>query len=209
MNNVKTYRDGARLILVVENCTGEVAAKVNRFVMDILQCDAAPEPTRVPAVVPEKPVDEPIPDVTKATPITVEDGKAFDEPAPEEMARNLPVEGISGTFGIALDRGHTDTVVSVYLQINNMEDSMRYTVTEMCKKYVREDCLRRTPECTNTTQIRKFFNEYKPLIGNELKFILSSSTYATVEDFLDFADEYQHQDAYRYVIEALLKRTSN
>lgn len=209
MNNVKTYRDGARLILVVENCTGEIAAKVNDFVLDILQCNVAPEPTPVPAIIPEKPVEEPMPNVEKATPINVESGRAFDEPVPEQMARNYPVDGVSGTFGVAIDTGNTETIVAVYQQINNMDVSMRYTITNMCKQYVRDDCLRRHPDCTNTSQIKKFFNEYKPLIGNELRYILSSSSYANIEDFLDFGDEYQHQEAYRYVIECLIKRTNN
>lgn len=108
LNNIKTYKDGARMILVVENCTGEIAAKVNDFILDILGFESTP--ATVPEIVPEQVKAEEKPDLTNATPVTRESGKAFDEPAPEAVAREYPVPGISATFGKALDTGDTNAV---------------------------------------------------------------------------------------------------
>ena len=42
MNNVKTYRDGDRFILVVENCNGSLATKVNEFIVSIMGIEEEP-----------------------------------------------------------------------------------------------------------------------------------------------------------------------
>ena len=48
MVNIKTYKDGDRFILVVENCIGETAQKVNSFVADLLGLSEAVKPVQVP-----------------------------------------------------------------------------------------------------------------------------------------------------------------
>ena len=66
MVNIKTYKDGDRLILVVENCVGETATKVNRFVTELLGIEE--EPIKVPNLTPIKVEEEPIPNMPE--PIT-------------------------------------------------------------------------------------------------------------------------------------------
>lgn len=205
MNNIKTYKDGARMILVVENCTGELAAKVNDFILDILGFESAP--ATVPEIVPEKVQVEEKPDLTNATPITRESGKAFDEPAPETVAREYPVPGISATFGKALDTGDTNAVVTALMETAKMDPSMRYTIARMSKKYIYEDCSRRIPDAATTVQIKRFFAEYAPLIKKSIKFVLDSMAVANLDDFFALTDEYVQQDAYRVVLEDLIARS--
>lgn len=207
LNNIKTYKDGARMIMVVENCTGDIAAKVNNFILDILGMDS--EPTPVPEIVPEKPKAEPIPDTTKATPITRETGKAFEEPVPEQVAREFPVPGFSATFGRALNTGDTKAVVWAMMQTQHMNPAMQHTIVRMSKQYILQDCQRRVPANTTTAQIKRFFDEYEPLIKKGIKHILDSAAYATLNDFFELTDEYFHQDAYRVVLEDLIARAKN
>lgn len=195
------------MILVVENCTGDIAAKVNNFILDILGMDS--EPASVPEIIPEKPKEEPIPDTTKATPITRETGKAFEEPVPEPVAREYAVPGGSATFGHAFDTGDTRAVIWAMMQAQHMEPAMKYTIIRMSKRYILWDCSRRNPETASTAHIKRFFADYEPLIKKGIKHILDSAAYATLNDFFELTDEYMHQDAYRAVLEDLIARSKN
>lgn len=212
MNNVKTYKDGSRLVIVVENCTGPLAAKVNAFILDVLGMPEG-EPLKeevltqvVPGIVPEKPVKEEIPDVSEAEQIHPGDEDPFNAPIPEELARSLAVDGPSGTLGRALDTGDTAAVVKLSMQSRNMDESVRYTALKLCKQYILKDCQRRTPECTPTNEIMKFFDVYKPLIGAAIKDILAKAGMSSLKDFFALQDEYQHQDAYGAILECIIRR---
>lgn len=205
MNNIKTYKDGARMILVVENCTGDIAAKVNNFILDILGMDS--KPTSIPEIVPEAPKEEAIPDTTKATPITKETGKAFVEPVPEQVAREYPVPGVSATFGHAFDTGDTKAIVWAMMQSQRMDPAMQHTIIRMSKRYIQRDCSRRVPDAASIAQIRRFFDEYEPLIKRGIKQILNSAACANLDDFFGLTEEYVLQDAYRVILEDLLARS--
>lgn len=211
MRNIKTYKDGSRLVIVVENCTGPLAAKVNNFILDVLGLDEnsvnlQDVTQEVPGIVPEKPVEKEKLDLSQAEEIKKGDEAPFDAPIPEELARSLAVDGPSGTLGRALDTGDTAAIVKMCLSTKNMDESVRYTALKLCKQYILKDCKRRTPECTPTNEIIKFFDVYKPLIGVAIKDILSKAGMSTLKDFFALQDEYIHQDAYSTVLECIIGR---
>ena len=211
MRNIKTYKDGSRLVIVVENCTGPLAAKVNNFILDVLGLDEnsvnlQDVTQEVPGIVPEKPVEKERLDLSQAEEIKQGNEAPFDAPIPEELARSLPVDGPSGTLGRALDTGDTAAIVKMCLSTKNMDESVRYTALKLCKQYILKDCKRRTPECTPTNEIIKFFDVYKPLIGVAIKDILSKAGMSTLKVFFTLQDEYIHQDAYSTVLECIIGR---
>ena len=204
MTNIKTFKDGSRLIIVVENCTGDLATKVNNFLLDLL---GTTEAQPVPEVIPEETKEEVAPIVEEAEAITVKNPTPFEAPAPEDVAKDFLVEGDSGTFGEALRRKDTQAVVWATVKANKADESIRQTLVKMCKQYIYNDCASRDPEITSTEEIKKFISIYKPIIGGAIKQILGSSGYATLDDFFDLADEYIHQDAYRVIIEEIMERS--
>lgn len=213
MRNIKTYKDGSRLVIVVENCTGPLAAKVNAFILDVLGVgDESPAPeavlTEIPGIVPEKPIEESAPDMSKATLIEKGDEAPFNAPIPEDMARGLAVRGPSGTLGRALDTGDTAAIIAMCMQTHNMEESVRYTALKLCKDYILKDCQKRIPECTPSNEIAKFFDLYKPLIGVAIRDILSQVGMSSLKDFFTMQEEYIHQDAYATVLECIIRRVS-
>lgn len=107
MVNIKTYKDGDRLILVVENCVGETATKVNRFVTDLLGIEAIPQD--VPDLVPIKVTEEPVPIVPQ--PITEE--KPFIEPVKQD-----------------------NSAIIADLTRRNPETATRHEVNEFYEKYL-------------------------------------------------------------------------
>ena len=62
MVNIKSYKDGDRLVLVIENCTGDIAEKTNNFITSLLGIDITP--TQVP-LKPIKVAEEPMPEIPK------------------------------------------------------------------------------------------------------------------------------------------------
>lgn len=201
MNNIKTYKDGERLCIVVENCTGATAAKVNRFLLDILGVPV--EPAEVPGLTPVEVIEDPMPLTDDMEIITEE--QLFDEPSPIEEARSLPVDGPSGTLGYALDTGDTYAVVRATLA-PNLDERMRYTVIELCKEYMINDCLARVPETATRQDVQNFIVAYRPLIKAQLIELLNADGFNDLKAFLENVSVEKLQHAYRAILEALTTR---
>ncbi len=203
MTNLKTYKDGSRLILVVENCTGEIAAKVNAFVLDLLGTNG---PEVIPAVVPITVQEEAEPEVRPEQEITKENGNLFNAPAPEETAKNIPVDGPSGTLGNAINTGDTNTVVRVCVKATNLDESLRHTVIKLCKEYLLDDCSRRNPDNAGVHDFKSFCETYKPLIDKSLKNILSQAGHNKLHHFIAEAKLEVLRDAYSRLLDDLIVR---
>lgn len=203
MTNVKTYKDGSRLVIVVENCTGPLAEKVNNFLLDIL---GAEPPRTVPAVVPQEIREEPIPDTTIITEITETDPSPFKAPSSTEEARSYPVEGASGSLGRALDSGDTTAIVKLSTKTHLMDESLRYTVLELCKQYMLDDCIKRDPADASLKEITRFIGEYTPLIRACIQELLKQAGYADIKTYLECADIEQLRGAYQAVLDCIISR---
>ena len=203
MANIKTYKDGSRLIIVVENCTGATAEKVNNFLLDVLGTVQVQE---VPAVIPAEPKEEVIPEIRVEDEITPENPTPFVAPSSEARARECAVKGASGTFGRALDTGDTAAIVNISTRAHKLEESLHYTVVEMCKRYMLDDCIRREPETASTNEIERFVADYHPLIKASLGEILSAAGYADADAFFKHANMVQQRGAYQSLIDGLITR---
>ena len=116
MANIKTYKDGTRLIIVVENCTGPTAEKVNNFLLDIL---GTAQPKEVPAVIPIEETEDIAPEIRIEDEIGPENPTPFTAPSPEEIAEELrlPLERVREIIRISQDP------VSLETPIGEEEDS--------------------------------------------------------------------------------------
>lgn len=205
MANIKSYKDGSRLILVVENCVGETAAKVNNFLLDIL---GTAEQAEVPGVVPMTMQEEYPVDMTEAAEIDPYEREPFEAPSPEDVVRSMPVSETL-TLGEAIDNNESALVVRAIKLLQNADDGTKMTGTALCKQYIWKDCQHRDPEIACTEEIMEFFKAYRPLIGVGIKQILESSGISSLEDFFALSDEYFHRAAYKSVLDDLIHRTTN
>jgi len=205
VRQIKFWRDGDRFVIVVDNCTGETATKVNRFIIDMLGLPQAAvvEPKILPAVVPTEtvPINTDLCEVLEdATEITTSED-LFKEPTLEAEARNIVVAGGAGTLGHAIETKDTATIVKTCAESKDPQ------VTKLCKSYIYTDCLRRDYEFATDAEIRTFYKDYEPLISAAITQILDSAGYASLDEYMDFASERLVRDAYRAIIESILEKS--
>ena len=174
---------------------------MNEFLLDILGVETAKE---VPAVIPQEVKEDPFPNFEEVDEITAPN--AFKAPSSEEQARSCPVEGASGTFGRALDTGDTVAVVMLSIKATNMEESLRYTVLKLCKRYMLDDCIKREAENASANEIRRFLLEYQPLIKGCLKELMNKAGFASIDQFLQDADMDSKRHAYQSVLDCIISR---
>jgi len=209
MTNIKTYKDGDRFILVLENCTGELAAKVNQFILDVIGVPVTTE--LLPEIIPETVPAEEFPDMNKCLPITAvsENAKPFCEPMTENDARNIPIYGRSETIGQAMDKGDTAAVIYMSTCAKMLKESARQGVVTLCKAYLRDDCSKRNIEHASTPEIQDFFLLYTPIIREELKRILDASGCMALEDFFAQSNMSTQRSAYKNILDCVIQRTSS
>lgn len=191
MVNIKPIRDGDRLIIVIENCKGEVAEKVNAFLASLTNLDGVSEQEEIPVpdLKPIKVAERSTPHTVRKAPITPIDNKKHQPPKSDIDVNQLVKEnGISAI----LDLLKTKIDIKTSLE---------------CKKLVHEDVMKRK-ECASLAEIKKFFHLYEHLEKKDISYILQSSSYATLNDFLDFAPEEIINEAYYTIRMALLNRTA-
>lgn len=204
MANIKSYKDGDRLILVIENCNGELAVKANNFIADILGIVPA-EPEPVLDVEPVSVANEAMPKIEECELIV--DKKPFSEPSPKEFAYNTFVEGGSGTLGNAIALRDTQAVIGVCASAGTLTTETREPVVEICKEYIYNDCILRNADLEALEDVKVFFDLYEPITKKAVKNILNSTGYANLNDFFELADEFMVRDAYRCILDELLNKT--
>lgn len=204
MVNVKSYKDGDRLILVVENCTGELAVKVNKFLSEIIGIEEAP--ATVPALVPPVVEEEAAPDITKQKSAMPGD---FNEPPTEQEV--LGYEFANGPFlGMnlkdALEKSGVKAAIEIACNAKTLPKEVKENIVGICKHYLMNDLCKRDPKSDALFEISKFFKLYYPLIKSGVEQILAMAGYSDLTDFLDFSDEQTQRDAYESIIQGLSER---
>lgn len=207
MVNIKSYKDGDRLILAIENCTGDLAVKVNRFLAEIVGVEAA-EPKIVPALEPPEVIDEITPDLTKA--IAAKPGD-FKEPLSEKEILHYTlkegaysgksVEQVFEEFGV-------DAAIKIACEVKIIPEDIRESVVKLCKRDIMKDLNRRNAEMDSIEEIKAFFNQYKFLVRDGIEQILAMAGYVTLDEFFILADEQMQRDAYESIIQGLAERVS-
>lgn len=207
MVNIKSYKDGDRLILAIENCTGDLAIKVNRFLAEIVGIEAE-EPQIVPALEPPEVINEPTLDLTKAT--TAKPGD-FKEPLSEkEILHYTLKEGVYSGKSVeqAFNEFGVDAAIRLACEAKNIPEDIRESAVRLCKQNIMKDLNRRNTEMDSTEEIKAFFNQYKPLIRDGIEQILAMAGYVTLDEFFILADEQMQRDAYESIIQGLAERVS-
>lgn len=206
MVNIKSYKDGDRFILMVENCSGELAVKVNHFLTDIMGLDAEPQkvPALIPQIVPqEKALDEP--SLQPAYP------GAFKEPPDvKEISAYVLTEGkYSGeTVQQAIMKYGLNAAIDISCHAKAIDQTLQKQIIEKCKQIIYADVENRNAETDTMEEITTFFNQYNPLIESGVKRILEMSGYETLDDFFTFAEETIQRDAYYSIVNGLLARVT-
>lgn len=200
MIGIKSYKDGNRLIIAIDGCSGEIAKKVNRFLGELIGLEAGEEmpSVSVPDVEPVE-VDTEPPSVTDMQEInSAED--LFPEPVPEELASQYVYD--DRTLETLIDEKDTGAIVNLLQELLGDKEN-NAPVIAVCKSYLKQDCARRVPENATTKEIKRFFVAYYPLLKKAVDQILEQSGFAMMRDFFDVAADWQHQDAYKSALEAL------
>ncbi len=206
MVNIKSYKDGDRLILTIENCTGELAQKVNTFLLDILGMEMEAIP--VPAVEPIKIEEEKAPDIARLSVALPGD---YDEPEPQEILEKHIIE--SGNFkGMsikkAIEQSGMKAIIELVLYSKTREGSLKTDIVNFSKKKIAEDLQIRNMRITDAEEARDFINLYYPIIKDGISQILQMSGYADLDSFFEFASEEIINDAYQSLLQSLYKRVS-
>lgn len=204
MVNVKTYKDGDRFILMIENCTGELAEKVNQFLADIL--GPVPEPQTVPGLEPMENCSDDTPQTEKLQ--TANPGDFKEKPTKQEIL-NYTFE--TGTFKgytlkSALNEHGINAAVKIACEIKSIEQPMRKEILDGCKQMIAKDLTKRKPQNADMDEIDTFIHLYKPLAQKGIQQILSMSGYSSLEEFFVFSDEKMQRDAYEALIDALKEK---
>lgn len=204
MVNVKSYKDGDRLVLVVENCTGELAEKVNHFLAEIL--DIVPVAKPVPGLAPLENEDEPQPDISNLTPVSP--GEFKEAPTIQAISKYVFSSGQykGKTFEYALKKNGVAAAISIACSIKSIEQPLRDSILKYCKQMIAKDLASKDVQNDSFDAIGNFFEMYKPLAIKGIQQILSMSGYASLEEFMVFSDEKTIRDAYEALIKALIER---
>lgn len=207
MTNIKSYKDGPRLILVIENCTGELARKCNAFLADIVGIDATPEP--IPALAPIHVKDDPPPTeqaLAQMMPITQIGKEDQSSALDSQVIASGPYKGM--TIGKALEEHGVSAAIDLIQRRSQFPESIRDELLFATKTLIHTNAVSRNPETASLQEIREFFVEFHPLIINSTQQILEMAGYSLILDFLDFAPEHMQQDAYFSVLDELKRRTA-
>lgn len=204
MVNVKSYKDGNRLVLVVENCTGELAVKVNAFLSDIIGIESSKP---VPALAPVEVKEEAPPKIDDMEPI--EDPKPVFQtpPTQKEVGEILIPEGMyqGMTVKNALEQVGLKAAIAISVMFKKFP-GQEQTVLNQCKAVMEKDLNSRVSDTASVFEIEEFLNLYQPLIQKTIRQVLQMAGYSELQDFLNFAEEDVLREAYYSILEELKTR---
>lgn len=195
MRNVKSYKDGNRLILVVENCTGETAKIVNSFLAQLLVGEAEEVQNVAPPMVAE---DTP-PAIKESQKITA---GAFTEDISEEEAGKLvffqrPVQ-------YWLNANHIPAIICIATEARKNLSAYQYrTVIALCSRFLHNDLYRRNPSDASEEEIKDFFDSYKDLLKPLHSFLLKKAGCSDFDVLWKETNLSVKQDAYRCALDEL------
>ena len=189
---VKAYKDGDRLILVIENCTENLEEMLLHYLADV---------TEVPGLQPMPQTDEKIEIPEEKTP-----SKNSLLLMPDE-----PYNGMSVQEAIAKD-GVSAAIQAAFFA-NSLDGKEKAFVMALVKKCLKEDLTARKTAGIEKTEkgkqgsIEDFFLTYEPLLANLIKDILVRYECASLGEFLKM-DRSILKKEYDSVFERLLRSIS-
>lgn len=205
MVNIKSYKDGDRLILVIENCTGDLAIQVNKFLAEIIGLKNS-SPKEVPALVSIPVNDEPMPEIDTLQ--QAHSGDFIEPPTDEEIKRFSFSDGAYKGMSVydALKQDGIKAAVRISSKSNLLPKNIKGKAIEICKKSIAQDLCLKNTSTASRNEIYDFFTLYSPIIEDGIKQILCMSGYSSLSDFFAFADENTLKDAYEGIVLSLREK---
>ncbi len=201
MNNIKTYKDGDRFVMVVENCNGAIATTVNEFITSILGIEAKPEP--VP-LVPIEVAEEEIPDTSSYEEIThfIKDEQHVDV----DVFRF--VDGIykGMTFDEAKDKDGMKAIAYTFANVKKVAPDCPSQILQKCKELLFYDCGlgKYNPDLDSENDFRKFIETYDSMLNKIFKSMCEQAGYEDMQAMLASASENTWRSCYSLAKEKLL-----
>lgn len=200
MNNVKTYRDGDRFILVVENCNGSLAAKVNEFIVSIMGIEE--EPIEVP-LIPIEVKDEDVPDISSCEEIL-----RFNN-LEKQIDSNLFrfVDGLykGMTIDEALEKDGVKAVAYTFAHIKEVAPNCTEQIRKKCEEILFSDygVDNYNPEFDSENDFRKFIDTYDSILNETFKTISDQAGYENIQVMIDSARENLWRAGYSAALQKL------
>ena len=189
---IKAYKDGDRLILVIENCTENLEEMLLHFLADV---------TEVPGLQPMPQTDEKIEIPEEETP-----SKNSLLLMPDEPYNGMSVQE-------AIDRDGVPAAIQAAFFANSLNGKEKVFVMALVKKRLKEDLTARKSagiekmEKGKQGSLEDFFLTYEPLLANLIKDILVRNECASLGEFLK-TDRSILKKEYDSVFEKLLRSIS-
>ncbi len=193
MNNIKTFRDGDRFVLVVENCKGSLAAKVNEIIVSLVGVED--EPIEVP-LVPIKVEEENVPDVTSYEEVYqfLDTEKKIDPDVFRFVAGNY--KGL--TFEEAQKKDGNKAVAYTFAHVKEVAPNCQEQIRCKCKEIMFYDygLGNYNPDLDSENDFRKFIDTYDSILDKTFKSISAQAGYENIQALIANARENVWRDAY-------------
>lgn len=202
MNNVKTYKDGDRFILVVENCKGSLATKVNEFIVSIMGIEE--EPTEVP-LIPLEVEEEDVPDISSCEEILqfVNSEKQIDT----DVFRFVDGLYKGMTYEEAEKQDGAKAVAYTFAHAKEVAPNCVEQIKEKCKERLFVDCGlgKYDPDLDSENDFRNFIDTYDSILNKTFKSISAQAGYENIQVMIDSARENLWRDGYAAAKKKLLE----
>lgn len=205
MVNVKAYKEGNRLTLVVENPDLDTAKIINDM---LIRLCGVTQVTDVEGLVPVSYHENEMPNTNEEYEITDLKSKPFKESMSKEEILSLKIDGLNVTLGSAVKHNDIVSIVHAYINASNHGVEAESGIIKICKEFILNDCKKRDPDCTPISEIIKFCRIYAHLIKDAVKEVLDMSGFERLNEFIENTDEYLVQDAYSSWIDVIIRSLS-
>lgn len=201
--NVKTYLDGDRFIIVIENSKAPVIAdKIRAFIGD-LQYNGPVEEIRALEAPPDPKLNE-IPWMPESSegelppkPISIEEAKQY-------IFQSGPYKGL--TFVQAIERHGRSASVAIFTSSRDLPQEIGNVLKNEARKLIISDLNARDSVMDTRKQIFDFLKSYRPIADDILNDLKEKQGCRTVEDLIKFSDEAMLRNIYQTTIDRLVDR---
>lgn len=197
MVTIKSSMDGDRMVLLIENCTGDLRKKVQKLLLELFEVGDIKD--NISDIEPVKTTND-MPDYEKYKNTKVED---IYKPLTEEEFNRILIS--SGDYkgykiGEAVQKYGIKPIISVICDINNIiaaeykNDCLKY-----CKKILSDNI-------KNENNFENFLKLYGCFLKKEIDKVTDENGVETIWDFIQVMSPDSHQEVFDKLKTGLLKR---